>query len=401
MKATRIINRTAAALLLLGTVACNDAFEVPEGEEVIVSDKDIYISAGVYYGSYGEKSFSSYGDEGEFRVSTNWDNCWVITDIPDWVSIERTSGNGYDAIPMTVEPNYSASPRLAVLSVTVEGFYVKHCTVAQDGVNPYISDSKETSYSTIYRNVPAKTDIYTYALDTNVPSEDIDVSVDVDWITGAQVQDSGLMFTVEANNSTSKRSYGRIKLSYNDIVYLTYAIIQDGVSASLSSYSYDVEPAGGTHRVGVDSNTDWYAVVRESDKSWMSVKYLSAIQFEITVTANKTTKTRYGEVYIRTLEKDGSAGIILTTMSINQTGQSLSLGMVPEDLNSSGTNSVTVTVTSNSDWVVSNLSQDWLTASPLSGSGNGTITFRSKSANPDYMKRYATATVNTPIRSTS
>ena len=142
-------------------------------------------------------------------------------------------------------------------------------------------------------------------------------------------------------------------------------------------------------------------MVRESDKSWMSVKYLSAIQFEITVTANKTTKTRYGEVYIRTLEKDGSAGIILTTMSINQTGQSLSLGMVPEDLNSSGTNSVTVTVTCNSDWVVTNLSQDWLTASPLSSSGNGTITFRSKSANPDYMKRYATATVNTPIRSIS
>lgn len=401
MKATRIINRTAAALLLLGAVACNEAFEVSEGEEFVVSDKDINLSASVYYGTYGKESFSAYGDEGEFRVSANWDNSWVISDIPDWVSIERTSGTGYDgSIPMTVEPNYSASPRVAVLSVTAEGFYVKHCTVAQKGVDPYISDAEEI-YSTIYRNVPAKADTYTYALDTNVPSEDIEVSVDVDWITGAQVQDSGLVFTVDANSSTSSRYYGRIKLSYNDIVYLTYAIIQDGVSASLSSYSYDVEPAGGTHRVGVDSNTDWYAVVRESDKSWMSVKYLSAIQFEITVTANKTTKTRYGEVYIRTLEKDGSAGIILTTMSINQTGQSLSLGMVPEDLNSSGTNSVTVTVTCNSDRVVTNLSQDWLTASPLSSSGNGTITFWSKSANPDYMKRYATATVNTPIRSIS
>lgn len=392
MKATRIINRTAAALLLLGAVACNEAFEVPEGVEVVVSDKHIYLSASVYYGSYGKESFSAYGDEGEFRISSDGDS-WVISDIPDWVSIERTSGTGYAGdIPMTVEPNYSASPRVAVLSVTAEGFYVKHCTVVQKGVDPYISDAEEI-YSTIYRNVPAKADSYTYALDTNVPSEDIEVSVDVDWITGAQVQDSGLVFTVEANSSTSSRYYGLIKLSYNDKVYLTYAITQNGVSASLSTYSYDVEPAGGTHRVGVDSNTDWYAVVRESDESWMSVKYISANQFEVTVTANKTTRTRYGEVYIRTLEKDGSAGTILTTMSIKQAGLSLSLGTAEEDINASGTNSVTVTVTSNSDWVVSNLSQDWLTASPLSGSGNGTITFRSKSANPDYMKRYATATV--------
>lgn len=392
MKATRIINRTAAALLLLGAVACNEAFEVPEGVEVVVSDKHIYLSASVYYGSYGKESFSAYGDEGEFRISSDGDS-WVISDIPDWVSIERTSGTGYAGdIPMTVEPNYSASPRVAVLSVTAEGFYVKHCTVVQKGVDPYISDAEEI-YSTIYRNVPAKAGSYTYALDTNVPSEDIEVSVDVDWITGAQVQDSGLVFTVEANSSTSSRYYGLIKLSYNDKVYLTYAITQNGVSASLSTYSYDVEPAGGTHRVGVDSNTDWYAVVRESDESWMSVKYISANQFEVTVTANKTTRTRYGEVYIRTLEKDGSAGTILTTMSIKQAGLSLSLGTAEEDINASGTNSVTVTVTSNSDWVVSNLSQDWLTASPLSGSGNGTITFRSKSANPDYMKRYATATV--------
>ena len=97
---------------------------------------------------------------------------------------------------MTVEPNYSASPRVAVLSVTAEGFYVKHCTVVQKGVDPYISDAEEI-YSTIYRNVPAKADSYTYALDTNVPSEDIEVSVDVDWITGAQVQDSGLVFTAK------------------------------------------------------------------------------------------------------------------------------------------------------------------------------------------------------------
>lgn len=392
MKATRIINRTAAALLLLGAVACNEAFEVPEGVEVVVSDKHIYLSASVYYGSYGKESFSAYGDEGEFRISSDGDS-WVISDIPDWVSIERTSGTGYAGdIPMTVEPNYSASPRVAVLSVTAEGFYVKHCTVVQKGVDPYISDAEEI-YSTIYRNVPAKADSYTYALDTNVPSEDIEVSVDVDWITGAQVQDSGLVFTVEANSSTSSRYYGLIKLSYNDKVYLTYAITQNGVSASLSTYSYDVEPAGGTHRVGVDSNTDWYAVVRESDESWMSVKYLSANHFEVTVTANKTTRTRYGELYIRTLEKDGSAGTILTTMSIKQAGLNLSLGTAEDDINASGTNSVSVTVTCNSDWVVSNLSQDWLTASPLSGSGNGTITFRSKSSNPDYMKRYATATV--------
>lgn len=396
MKATRIINRTATALLLLGAVACNEAFEVPEGEEVVVSDKDIYLSASVYYGSYGEESFSAYGGEGEFRVSANWTNSWVISDIPDWVSIERTSGTGYDgSIPMTVEPNYSASPRVAVLSVTTEGFYVKHCTVAQDGEAPDISDSEEI-YSTIYRNVPAKADTYTYALDTNVPSEDIEVSVDVDWITGAQVQDSNLVFTVAANNSTSKRSYGRIKLSYDDIVYLTYAITQDGISASLSASSFDAAPKGGLYHVEVESDTEWMAEVRNTNQSWISAEKQSQTLLDVTVMANNSTSSRSGAVYIYIKNDDGSRGAQLTTLYINQDCLSLSAGSPDCALNAAGTNTVTVSLYSNADWEVYGLSATWFTVTPAAGNGDATLTVKATERNTGFDRRSGRFRVRIP-----
>lgn len=396
MKATRIINRTATALLLLGAVACNEAFEVPEGEEVVVSDKDIYLSASVYYDSYGKESFSADGDEGEFRVSANWDNDWVISDIPDWLSFEQTSGSGYESIDIEADENTSTSPRVAVISVTAEGFYVRHCEIKQDGVTPYIRNSGDERHkSHIYGEVSGGAASYYYELDTNIPTEDIEVSVDVDWIT-AHLQGNKLNFLVETNPSIWKRYYGNIKLSYDDTVYLTYSITQNGVSASLESSTVEASPMGGLYHVTVEGDAEWLAEVRDVNQSWISVEKQSESLLDVTVTPNNTTSSRSGSIYICIKNDDGTAGTRLTTLYINQDPISLSAGNPGGTLNAAGTNSVTVNIDCNTDWEVYDVSAIWFSVSPESGKGPGTLTVKATAPNPNFERRRGSFRVRIP-----
>ena len=164
------------------------------------------------------------------------------------------------------------------------------------------------------------------------------------------------------------------------------SVFAGGNSLSVSPTSLSFGSSASSSAVAVTANVSWTAT---DNQSWLSVSPGSGTSngsFTVSATANTGTAARTGTVTV-------TGGGITRTIAVTQSApaaNNLTLSASSLSLASAASSSA-VNVTANVSWTVTD-DQSWLSASPASGSNNGSFTV-SATANSGTTARTGTVTV--------
>ena len=152
---------------------------------------------------------------------------------------------------------------------------------------------------------------------------------------------------------------------------------------SISQTAISTSAAGETKNVNVTSNDSWTV---SSNQSWCSISPTSGSNngtIKVTTSKNTSSNSRSATITIKGTNSGSK------TIAVSQDAYTLSVSPSSLQMKSDG-ESKTVSVSSNDSWTVTS-NQSWCTASPSSGSNNGTITI--KAASNSSSSRTATLTI--------
>lgn len=197
---TRILSFTFLILLCAGCVKEHSTFKT----DLAIDQRAITLGAAA--------------DTTKFIVYANGNWTTENRDNASWVTIQKGSGTGgKDYAIISVTDNSTDLPRATTLVVKA-GSRTDTIKLGQKGIVPKIAITATTVSS------PAAGGTIQTAIDTNLPLNIMNVSYTYasgsDWISGLQIANQNLVFTVDANTTTAARS-AKIYLSYLDAVGAT------------------------------------------------------------------------------------------------------------------------------------------------------------------------------------
>lgn len=259
-------------------IADNNNIEVPvtqEGVTLNVSPSNV--------------TFTSFGGSQSLTVASN--DSWTVASKPEWVSIDKTSGEGNATIKLSTAENNTTSERNGEIVISTD-----------DGVTsktiPVKQEAKTVDYgdATLDFNYSAGSQSINFTTDGNWS-----LTKDAEWFSVDKTSGSGsatLNISVEENNTTARRN-GAISLLIAGKPF-TVTIQQDCKYVTLSSSAFTFSADAGNTKVSVGSNTQWNAKVAEGSE-WLSVTPTSGANnadLTIKATENKTVSNRTGKIEI-------------------------------------------------------------------------------------------------------
>ena len=343
---------------------------------------------------------SSWGGStpwGKFSITSNtsWtmesDSSWLTTAITnDGTHSTQTSGDGNKDFIIYFEENLESSSRTGILTVTTTDGKVKRTMpITQPNKVPSL-DVNVTEWH------PAAISQYANGLQTAnvriISNLAWTASSDADWLT--ITPDSGnnsnlsVKLTVTNNTSTEAR-IGTITITAPGFTK-TIIVTQEGnVRFEVSIDAWDAPIAGGSTSVAINTTLSWTA---SSDASWLNVRPASGTGgslFSLYADENKTTEPRIAIVTV-------NAGSLIKTITVTQAkAGTLEVSLLDWEAPPEG-GSITVEITSTTDWTVSvdGVPRNWLFISASSGTGNGSITITADPNNTSPNWRINTVYIN-------
>ncbi|HSL88649.1 MAG TPA: BACON domain-containing protein, partial [Ignavibacteriaceae bacterium] len=162
--------------------------------------------------------------------------------------------------------------------------------------------------------------------------------------------------SIEVEGGGITRTVTVTQLKKNAIEILTVLPANKNVGAPAGSTTFDVT-----------SNVTWMV---SDDAEWLTVTPefgINNMTLTATYEANTTTSQRVGTITV-------TGGGITRTVTVTQAAVPFTLTVTPSNRDVPYTaGNTTFTVTSNTNWTVSD-DAEWLTISPVSGTGDGTLT---------------------------
>ena len=292
---------------------------------------------------------------------------WSVTESVPWLSVSPLSGSGNGTLTVTVQENSTTNQRSDTFTVGGETH-----TTTQFGAPP-LMEIDPTS-----KTVDAAAQSYQVTITSNT---DWSVTETLDWASVSPTSGTGdgaVTITVSEHTTVGGSRSGNL-----DIGGETHTLTQEGVPAvtEISPTSKNVDETAQTYDITVTSNTDWTA---SESLNWASVSPSSGNgngTVTVTVSANASTSSRNGSITIggesHALTQDGAP--VQTSIDIANRTVDPSAQTYP------------IQVTSNTSWTVTE-ALDWVTLSPASGTGDGTVTV-SVSENPSTNSRNGTLTI--------
>ena len=214
-----------------------------------------------------------------------------------------------------------------------------------------------------------------------------------DWITISFGQtgtgNGSIGYSVAANTSSTARS-GTITVGGASFA-ITQAGAQNTCTLTLSPSSASYPASGGSGMIAITASANSCDRAVTSSVSWITIS-LGATgtgngTVAYSVAANTTALARTGVLSI------GNA-----TFNVSQSGLPCNLTLTPSSVSvatAGGSGSITVTATPGCAWTA-NSPVSWLTLSPLSGSGNGSVTYTAI-ANSSPQSRSTQATIGEQV----
>ncbi len=329
--------------------------------------------------------------EATFNVTTS-NLFWTVTDDAPWMQIKSTTTSGFGNGPVTAQIFANTGPtRYANVIVEVAGEGTRTVVIKQTGTAPILTVSPMTI------NVTAPAGFEEFDITSN---GDWTISSPDSWIknfdpTSGSAPGANVDFEYEENTSTAART-GTIVIEGGGISR-TITVNQEGVMLNLTVSPTEINvPAPLTSRIAkVTASADW--MVESNNTAWLTVTSPASGEgtspggdIEITIEENTDVAPRTGTLTVTLIGTTNTE-----TITVNQEGATanLSVGQTTFMVNAPE-GSESVDILSNKDWTAST-NDTWLTLSPTSGSGNGTLDFE-YAENTDVTSRVGTITLSAP-----
>ena len=313
---------------------------------------------------------------------------WVASsNASSWLSVTPTAGTGDRTIYIDVRANTGAA-RTGTITISGGGI-TRSITVTQEGTGTPPTPTPPTPTPSLVVSVASWTPLSTAANTTASITSNVSWTASssaASWLTISPSSGTGngnITVSVTANTSTSGRT-GTVTITGGGITK-TITVVQSAAAASsskleVSKTSWTPPSLAGGTSVTITSNVSWAASSNAS--SWLTVSPSNG-------TGNGTifidVKANMGAARTGTITIAG--GGFTRTITVVQAGAAAQPTPTPtppptpslvvstgswSPLSSEA--STTASITSNVSWTASSSASSWLTVSPSSGSGNGSIT---------------------------
>lgn len=327
---TSVDERTGYVILSIGT---EQRIQIP------IKQRGIYIET--------DKTILDFGNSKETQtLKINSNTSWKITNLPSWVSVDKTSGKGSIEVSITAEDNPNTAerdgeflvsqPGLTAMSVVKVHQKGKTFDVAETALR--FGDKQET------QSVSITTDGEWRAL------------ANADWITLSPQSAKGnaiLSIAVAENDDEGERS-GNVVVMMGD-ASKTISIVQKGKYFSISNSLLDVGSKGGNLAVSLTTNTSWESRI-DGNADWLSVSPTSGTgnaEVAISVSDNPSVNDRYANVYIDALGRN-------VNVLVTQKARYLTIDTNELLFYSKGGTSNDVTISTDGEYAIS-CQDNWLT----------------------------------------
>lgn len=339
------------------------------------------------------------GDSGAVRVTSNSD--WRVT-LPDWVTADRTSGTGDDAILLRVTANTTGQSRSGKVVVSTAGKQAEMLvTQAAQVVQPsgdqcgvstttacewpnldtpltgQVDDMRDRDW---YRIVPATSGSWT--LVSSVPASGGIVNpyailYDANGTVVAHDNDGVPHFSIKYDMVAGSTYYLEVKdYAYESTGSYTVTAIPPNTppvpTISVSPGSWTAPYTGDSLPVRVTANAAWQL----SLPSWVvasTVFGTGDATVTLTALANSTGQSRTGSATFSVSGKQVVMSVSQDAQPVQHEPPVIWVSPTSWPAPDSGARQV-IQVTSNSDWQLS--LPGWVTADRASGSGNAVVTLR-------------------------
>ncbi len=202
------------------------------------------------------------GSTNSFDVTSNMN--WTAVSNQSWLSVNKTSGYGNTTLTLTAISNPTITPRIAIVTITVNGLSPKTIIVTQVAGAAYLSVS---SYNlTVAAQANSSN---TFVVLSNISWN---VSSNQNWLTVSPATGSNsgtVTITAQASQITTTRSATITVAGSNGVSNQTINVIQSpGVAAlSVSTNTVNID-ANNLGTFDILSNTEWSI---SSNQSWLNI----------------------------------------------------------------------------------------------------------------------------------
>ena len=305
--------------------------------------------------------------EGESKpISLTCDGAWTSTIIADWVTMDKTQGEGNAEIMVTAAANPTIEPRETMIVLVSSTNLKAYVTVRQEAApDPHFLEVSPQSFNF---GKEGGQQTLTIGCDT-----DWLIELSDNWLSLSEMAGTGnatLTLTAAPNTIFEPREivFAVVSGNLSRRVEVTQEAGDDPVWVSFSMDTLFVPYAGGTTSgFGVTSNTLWYLTA----SSWITNLPMGATQGDATlypiIDVNSSETPRYG--YIKALHN----GQVMAEMIVAQEGKPdlLETDITEYDARPEGAE-FTIHITSNQNWVVS-CDVEWMHYSPDNGFAHGDV----------------------------
>lgn len=298
---------------------------------------------------------------GTTTIDIECDEEWMTETGVDWVRFDRTEGNGYDQITLTVTQNTSFNARQVEIKFASASQCVAVLFVRQDGA----PDSHYLNVSPESLSFPKEGGTHEIAVETD---EDWSVRYDCDWLNLSTEGGSGngtIVVTVEPNEIFVGRQAVVKVVSRNleKTVNVTQEPGEDPYMASVAPDSLFLGYGGGAKTVAITSNCDWTIEA----PSWISLTTAAGSHnatIDFMVGYNGLFSTRIGYVLVK------HEGQVLANIVVVQEGRENILSVDETEITMAAEGGARYfNITANQSWEAL-YEVEWIACYPSVGSGD-------------------------------
>ncbi len=304
-------------------------------------------------------SFNPFAGSKQFTVTAT--GSWTVSDNSAWITVSPSSGTGNGTITVNVTEHTGSLARAG--SVTVTGCNTtKTVVVIQDEACNFSISAEALTFNPL----PGSKQI------TVTSNGSWTVSDNSAWITVSPSSGTGngtVTVNVTENTATTgtTQRVGTVTITGCNSSK-TVLIMQDPCNIAVSTEALSFNPFAGSKQFAVTATGSWTV---SDNSAWITVSPSSGTgngTVAVNVTENTATTGTTQRVGTVTITGCNSTKTVLILQDpCNIAVSSISLNFSDME------GSKQISVTSNSSWTATDNS-DWITVSPLSGTGNGTVT---------------------------
>lgn len=325
-------NVTISALENASTASRPSTIDFMLGENKAVSVRVQQNGMSVSLGAYS-MTFGADGQEQTLSISSN--TAWWVYDIPSWLAVSKSNGNGDATLSFTAEEYWGIAERSADIMIGNKGV---------TGLCETLKIKQKAREIKPMRSLQ---------FDANADSDTIHVDIPRAWtaepqgdaagwisVSPASAEGAAVLNVSVTENMEDRERDGIILVKVGEVsTFIT--VTQRGKFINVSPTFAPLPQAGGTHIVTISSNNSWTA---RTTSPWMKLSATSGrgdAELKLTADANRSTVLRRDTTVV---EPEGMQPIRIVTA---QEGYFVKVDNTSLMLNGRAGRSNTVIVTTN------------------------------------------------------